>query len=269
MKTPTGPRINPALERHPRCATLLGKIVLAFGEIEFSVCRNAGKALQLLGEILFTLYKTRASSARLDFAQSIIVQECKELRISDILETSKAMVGECVAIRNQYAHCNWADSGAHLRAGLFFADLQDSDFDPAGEFFHHYRHVSATLLTQQLSYFAHTLDWLEYLNHEIAFRQGRLKAHHWPKPLKISPPPRHNPPEKHIPPFLTEAQKHLFAEHVAAAKTGAPRPTQKQREFEKARAAKKAHKDELRRRSQEGERRAESRSSEKKHPPKK
>jgi hypothetical protein len=30
----------------------------------------------------------------------------------------------CLKIRNQYAHCNWADSDP--KAGLFFADLQES-----------------------------------------------------------------------------------------------------------------------------------------------
>ncbi|MGA2793552.1 MAG: hypothetical protein ABSE69_08455 [Roseiarcus sp.] len=256
-------RINPALDRHPKLAAIIGRIVLAYGEIEFSVCRNAGHALNLLGPFLATVYQTRASSARVDFAQSIILQECKELGLSDAFETCRAMVSKCAVIRNQYAHCNWADSGSHRRAGLFFADLENSEFDASAEFFHHYRHVSANLLDEQLSYFAYTMEWLEFLNHEIALRQGRLKEHYWPKPPKLSPPPLHNPPEKHVPPFLTEGQKLLFAQHIEAEKKGVPRPTPGQRAQDKARAAKKAKKEELTRRSQEGERRAKSRSSEK------
>ncbi len=91
MKNSPGPRINPALERHPRHATLIGKIILAYGEIEFSVCRNAGKTLDMLGEILTALYKTRASSARVEFAQSIIAQECKELGLAKDLVSPKTL----------------------------------------------------------------------------------------------------------------------------------------------------------------------------------
>jgi hypothetical protein len=144
-------RINPALERHPKHALLIGKIVLAFGEIEFSVCRNAGLAHELLGEILHTVYHTRASAARVDFCLNIIAQECKELKLSKELETCRYMVSNCSQIRNRYAHCNWADSEHHPRAGLFYADLEESEFEANREFFHHYRHVDVKLLKSQLS----------------------------------------------------------------------------------------------------------------------
>jgi hypothetical protein len=45
---------------------------LAYGEIEFTVCRNAGVALNFLGPFLTTVYQTRESAARVDFAQTII-----------------------------------------------------------------------------------------------------------------------------------------------------------------------------------------------------
>jgi hypothetical protein len=250
-----GQRINPALERHPRHTMLIGKIVLAFGEIEFSVCRNAGLALDMLGELLATVYQTRASSARLDFAQNMIAQECKELKLSKEFAICKYSVSICSKIRNQYAHCNWVDSPENPKAGLFFADLEYFEFDPNAEFFHHYRHVSQKLLAQQLEYFVNTLEWLNFMKHEIALRQGRINSHNWPKPPELLQPPMHNPPEKHVPPFLTEGQRLLFLEHLAAEKSGAPRPTQKQRAQDQARARKKAEKEAHKRRSQEGDRR--------------
>ncbi len=238
-----GPRVNPAQERHPQHATLIGKIVLAYGEIEFSVCRNAGQALDMLGEILTTLYKTRASSARVDFAQTIIAQECRELGLNQTLNTCIEMVAVCTRIRNRYAHCNWADSGSFPRSGLFVADLEKSEFDVNSEFFHHFRHLTPAILRQQLSYFAYTMEWLEFLNHEIALKQGRLKKHFWPEPPKLEQPPEHSPIEKHIPPWLSEGQKVLFAKHIQAAKSGASRPTQAQRAQEKIRKEKAARKE--------------------------
>jgi len=260
MAKPAGPRINPAFDRHPRQATLIGRIVLAYGEIEFSVCRNAGHALDMLAEILNTLYKTRASSARIDFAQSIIAQECKELGLLETLETCVAMVATCTKIRNRYAHCNWADTPGHKKSGLFYADLENSEFETNTEFFHHFRHVTPRILKGQLDYFAYTMEWLQFLNHEIAVKQGRLRGHNWPRPIKLKPPLEHSPVEKHIPPWLSEGQKALFAQHVQAERSGDPRPTPKQRDLEKKRAEKKARHKAHREKSAAGEARAKSRS---------
>ncbi|MEJ0093312.1 MAG: hypothetical protein WDN46_07720 [Methylocella sp.] len=170
------------------------------------------------------------------------------------------MVAICARIRNRYAHCNWADSPDH-KGGLFFADLEKSEFDTDTEFFHHFRHVSIGLLKQQLTYFAYAREWLDFLDHEIAVKQGRLKSHFWPKPQKLEPPPEHSPVEKHIPPWLSEGQKDLFVQHIQAAKTRSSRPTPAQRAQEKARAEKKTLQAENIRRSQEGEARSKSRSS--------
>jgi hypothetical protein len=174
-----------------------------------------------------------------------------------------SMAAHCMKIRNQYAHCNWADA-AHVgrkAAGLFFADLEKSAFN--GDFFHQFRHVNVELLTLQEGYFAQTMEWLDFLNHEIAFAQGRIARQNWPRPPELEPPPLHNPPQKHVPPWLSEDHIALHLGKTLAAQGGPPTPTPAQKAQEQARATKRAKKQANKERADEGERLAKERSSQK------
>jgi hypothetical protein len=59
-------RINPAFDRFPAEAAIIGRILASFGEIELSICRNAGDALNLQGLVLKALYRLRATSQHID-----------------------------------------------------------------------------------------------------------------------------------------------------------------------------------------------------------
>jgi hypothetical protein len=146
----------------------------------------------------------------------------------------------------------WIHDGNKGVGGLFYADPEESYFTPDHIFYHHFRHIDIKLLKSQLNYFVYTIEWLHYLNHEIAWKQGRLAGHNWPRPPILLRPPLHNLPQKHIPPFLTEDQKALFLKHIEAEKTGAQKPTPKQQAQEKERSLKRAKQEEQRKKSREG-----------------
>ena len=48
--------INPAFDRFPGEAQLIGKLLAAFGELEVSVCANTSKATNLGNSVLAALY---------------------------------------------------------------------------------------------------------------------------------------------------------------------------------------------------------------------
>lgn len=230
--------INPAMKRHPEEAAILGRLLLAFGELEFSMCRNAGEAVGMLHTILRMLYRLRTTSSRIDAADALMRAPFDDAGLCEQYELVMGMLSACVAIRNQYAHCNWADHAADPGTGLFFADLQAAADGSAG-FSVSFRHIDVALLESQERFFTGTLEWLQYVNHELAVRQGRLSAHFWPKPAKLSQPLRHNPLEKHVPPWLTEDEKALHVARALAAQGGPPTPTPAQQELERKRAEKR------------------------------
>jgi hypothetical protein len=202
-------RINPAFERFPEEASLVGFILSSFGELELTVCQCAQAALQMSYALLKTLYRIRTTSIRIDTADGLMRPVYEAHGMTNDYDMTIKMMRHCLIIRNQFAHCNWAD---HEKAGLFFADLQTSAKNQ--NFDHSYRHVDPALLATQLDYFKFTLEWLRFMDHELAVKQGKLKFHVWPKPPSSTPPPLHNPASQHIPLWLTEE---LQAAHLKRA----------------------------------------------------
>lgn len=241
-------RINPAFDRFPEEARLIGKLLAGFGEIEFSVCRTAGHAAGIPDDVVKALYRLRATSSRITAADALARSKFIGGRLGPEYEITQTMVSTCLRIRNQFAHCNWTDHPETPAAGLFFADLQAAadaveGFDPL------FRHVDVPLLQLHEAYFALTMEWLNYLDIELGIRQGKLQHPGWPKPPTQARPPFHNPAEKHVPPWLSEDQKVLQVARSRAAQGGAPTPTPKQQALEKGRAKKGARKQADRERS--------------------
>jgi hypothetical protein len=232
--------INPAIRRFPQEAAIIGRLLLAFGELELSICRNAGQAVGMLNTVFKVLYRLRSTSSRIDAADALMQSAFDKAGMTKEYQIALDMVRHCLKIRNQFAHCNYGDWTPNPKAGLFFADLQVSAESPTGGFEHALRHIDAPLLQLQEAYIDNTMEWLEFINHELAVKQGRLESHAWPRPPEQDQPPLHNPPAQHIPPWLNEDQKALHLARALAAQGGPPTPTPKQQALYKARAEKRA-----------------------------
>lgn len=248
-------RINPAFDRFPAEASIIGRILASFGEIELSICRNAGNSINLQGVMMKALYRLRATSQQIDVADEFMRWQHQRVGLGSEYEILMGMVRHCLKIRNLYSHCNWGD---HITGGLFFADVQESA--ETDNFDHYWKHVDPPLLQRQLDYFALTMEWVEYLDHELALRQRRLQSHVWPKPPEQEPPLPHNPEDQHVPPWLSEDRKALHLARALASRGGPPTPTRGQQALDKARAEKRARQAEHQQKSAEGERRAKERS---------
>lgn len=198
--------INPAFERWPSEASLVGKILASFGEIELTICQCADAALDMQSSLIKALYLLKNTSSRVDLAESLMRNVYQASGLLDDFDATFEAVRSCTSIRNQYAHCNWVDDD---EGGLFFADLQKSAKQP--KFRHSYKHVDTDLLDDQLSFFGETLSALRYLDGELGVRQGRLRVHAFLKPKWSETPPLHNLESLHIPPFvgIDEQEAHL------------------------------------------------------------
>jgi hypothetical protein len=220
-------RINPAFFRHPKDAAIIGRMVVAFGELEYLISvLSAWTNERQPNDILRVLYRINATSSRIAAADSLLRPFCLSLNLIEEYEIAYSALWWCLSTRNRYAHCNWADHPSS-EDGLFFVDLQSAAAEESG-FEHDWRHVDVPLLQQQESFFEYTQDWLQYLDGELAVRSGKKKVHPYPRPSVREPPPAHNPPSQHIPQWISEALKARHLERAAQEESGAPRPTRKQ-----------------------------------------
>jgi hypothetical protein len=244
-------RINPAFHRFADEAVIVGRLLVAFGELEISICQTAGKAMGAQFPIMKALYRLRATSGRILAADALLRPLCEAFNLIAEYQTTLAALNRCLKIRNTFAHCNWGDDATMWSAGLFYTDLQEAAEASTG-YELAWKHVNVPLLTRQESFFAYTLEWIRFVDHELAFRQGRLLSHFWPRPTEQELPPLHNPPAQHIPPWLSEDQKALHVARALAAEGGAPTPTPQQQALEKARAEKRSRREASRKASSKG-----------------
>ena len=247
-----GYRINPAFDRHPDEAKLIGLILASFGEIELMVCKVAGTALGSEETVVRAFYRLRMTSARLEMANVLAGPVFTLHGLEQEYETLAAGMNRALKIRNQYAHCNWADHQPDESAGLFFADVQEAAKATTG-LVYAFKHVDSVLLTKQYHLLVLLIEWMFYLDNELSARMGRIGPHNWPKPPEFDLPPLHNPEEKHIPPWLTEDQKALHLARALAAKGGPPTPTPGQQEQDRLRSAKRVRQEAQRQSARNGD----------------
>jgi hypothetical protein len=110
--------INPAFHRHPEEATIVGRLLAAFGELEYMTAALAAKANGAFYPVLKSLYRLRVTSSRIDAADALMRPEFAKLGIDGEYGQMIGALRFALRIRNQYAHCNWADD---LKAGYFSA----------------------------------------------------------------------------------------------------------------------------------------------------
>jgi len=242
-----GYKINPAMDRWPAESALIGKIILAFGELEFMFCNMAADAIDRRDQVLRALYRITMTRSRIEAADGLMRAEFEKDHLNDAYTEAYGMVKHCLSIRNQYAHCNWGD---HVTGGLFFTSVQDGA-DAHEGFSYAWRHTDLALLQSQHDYFAYAMEWLRYLEQGMKFRRGK-QTFYWPVPQEPSKPPLHNPPEAHVPPWLNKAEKALHVARAMAASGGPETPTPARQALEAARQRKRAEREAHRKKSNEG-----------------
>jgi len=64
--------INPSFHRFPGEATVIGRLLAAFGELEVTICCNASRATNLGNLALAALYRIRTTRTRLEAADALM-----------------------------------------------------------------------------------------------------------------------------------------------------------------------------------------------------
>jgi hypothetical protein len=241
-------QLMPALHRFPKEAARIGRIVAAFGEIEFIFALCLAEVLGDQDTALRAIFRLASDRARIDTLDALLRPAYEKIGCKSEYADMLGAVRHCRAIRNQYAHCHYGDQ---LRFGLFLTSLQDAA-DGSESFEYQWRHVDVPLLDQQERYFLYTQLCLQFLLGEYRFKSGRSGVPHGsPWPTKRAQPPLHNPPSQHVPPWLSEDQKQRHIELALEREYSvglrarppkaqkAPRPSSRERREEAMRRRKK------------------------------
>ena len=199
--------IMPCFERYPLEALTIGRLLAGFGELEFilaycvgTVLLNEKLGIKDEGLGIKTIFRLRSEGHRLETADAILRHPMITFGLKTEYENVYTSMKHCKNIRNQYAHCHWAD---HSKAGLFFTNLEELANEKEQKILtFDWLHVDVKLLDDQENYFMYCRDYLNFLQQEIRVRLGESRDNDFSKPKGRSPPPRHNPREEHPIPWL-------------------------------------------------------------------
>jgi len=213
---------NPSLDRRSDEAAIAGRMVVGFGELEFLVVNLAAIALKghSDGNIFKALYQLRATKPRMDVAFTLMEPFCAEHGLVDTLSVTRNAIGYCTQVRNQYAHCNWADDA---NGGLFFTDTEDSA--RRSDFSHDWKHVDIGILSAQEIFFGYARHWLMHLENKIKIISGdRSAVPVFPAPPIQPQPTRHNLASQRIPLWLSADEKARHLERALEAERPPSQP---------------------------------------------
>jgi hypothetical protein len=150
---------------------LVGKMVVAYGDLEFSVLSILGSVLDDPDMAVRTLYRLRSETNRVMVFEALSSKSFHDLGLGDELQTAMAALETCKKIRNQYAHCHWdADSGQ-----LYFVNLEDAAKSKVGDALVKRRLTNRELLEEQVAFFQYTQTYLTFLEYEFDIKAKRLE----------------------------------------------------------------------------------------------
>lgn len=95
-----------AFDRLKREGDIIGRLVVEYGELEWTLCLLVSHVIQDLDVAVKALYRSRGESQRVKVADALIRNRICT-KVSNIYEDIISKIRVCLKIRNQYAHSNW------------------------------------------------------------------------------------------------------------------------------------------------------------------
>lgn len=118
MVTIFGPN---CLEENPEEASLVGRLLIKYGEIEWALCRVVEKLSKDFDGTVKAMYRTRGELARLQIADALAGSHLTDDRFGRAFRNTWKAVDQCRSIRNKYAHAHWFSI---FDQGIGFYDLE-------------------------------------------------------------------------------------------------------------------------------------------------
>ena len=155
--------LNPAFDAFPAEASLIGRMVTSFGELELTFSMLAETAIKNQTLTLRAIYRSRSTGGRIDLADVFVRNVVANTTLATDYDEVISAIRHCLKIRNNYAHSHWSPG----QDGLFFANLEEAASRAAGFDMDH-MHVDLKLITEQEAYFDYTRPWTQLIEAKFA-----------------------------------------------------------------------------------------------------
>ncbi len=158
--------INPALERHPAEAGLIGALVVGYSELDIAMVEAAGYALEMRLPLLDAVEVVNSELSRIEVVRRLAGPRFAKIGFDEHFTYAVDAQHFCREVRNHYAHCHYADFGPD--GPLVTVKARDLFSDPAQTIQRlPWRIVSVDLLSAQERYFEHARKWWLWLGHAV------------------------------------------------------------------------------------------------------
>lgn len=171
--------------QHPTERDMIGKIILAYGELEVMLTDLLRAALD--GDTMAAikvLYRLRSESNRIDIADAIVRPKVAKHGLEGQYDEALNALNHCKKIRNHYTHSQWITENGVLR----FGSLDDAA-RAQGQSKIRFRAISPCTLRRQYDYFGYTQHILSYVadQYRLKTAQPRMIEQKIPKPKRVPP----------------------------------------------------------------------------------
>jgi hypothetical protein len=173
-------------DKFPAEREAIGKMVVAYGEIEFALltCLCAVLNDQEMDTSARILFRVRGEAARIEVADAIIRPAFIKIGLGGKWTNAYGAARICKNIRNQYAHCHWLPRGEVMT----FMNLDEDSRQAEGEIKITTRAIGAELVRSQQQYFEYCLDLLWFLESKYRKAVGLEATHDIPEPKSVPAP---------------------------------------------------------------------------------
>lgn len=174
-------------ERHPAELAVVGKIVLAYGELELAFMDTVRAVLnEDLARSARIIYRLKSESNRLEIADALLAPALGAYAFGGMWNEAYCALKFCKNVRNQYAHAQWVNDDGQLR----FGDLEEAAQSKGDKFKIRLRPISLAALKKQLAYFEYAHHLIMWLGDQVRLVNGqpRMIDVKVPKPKKVIQP---------------------------------------------------------------------------------
>ncbi len=181
--------IMPAFERHPKEAEIIGRLLAGYGELEFDLALCAAATMDDKDSAVRVVFRVRGEETRILVTDALMRVKYEDAGLAEPYARAISGMHWCRKLRNQYAHCHWADDDKRLR----FTNIEKAARSNNRTVGLTIVGVDLDLLQSQEAFYKYVQDLFHYLYHEYLKLEGTLSSHVFSIPPNKEPPPRHSP----------------------------------------------------------------------------
>jgi hypothetical protein len=111
----------PGLDKHPKEAAIIGRLLAGYGELEFALGLCVTAVIGDIDVMVKVLFRSRGEEARISIADALVRHKFVGTPLYEPYQQAISDMQHCKTIRNQYAHCHFDGQDTDV---LRFVDLE-------------------------------------------------------------------------------------------------------------------------------------------------